>query len=158
MCSKQETLISRYELVETIVPANQPVGQINLPDSVSNLQNNPERKIFIKDIEVFPIYCQAASIRQSVLPGMAVGEIPKISLTVYYQGGVFIRYIPLAKLIYTAPPAGTAAPFQQERVAFDMLYPVNIDQCFFQFNTVGAANSYVIPLGFTYLAARVNQM
>lgn len=154
MC-KKETIIQRYELVETIVPANQPVGQLNLPNSISNLQNNPERKIFIKDIEVFPIYCQSASIKSTAIPGMPVLEIPKISLTVYYDGGTFIRWIPLAKLIYTAPPAGTAAPFQQERVAFDNLYPVAIDQCFFQFNTVGAAASYVIPLGITYMAVPV---
>lgn|SRR5574341_2122666 len=154
MC-KKETIISRYELVETIVPANQPVGQLNLPNSISNLQNNPERKIFIKDIEVFPIYCQSASVKSSAIGGMPVLEIPKISLTIYYEGGVFIRYIPLAKLCYTSPPAGTAAPFQQERVAFDNLYPVNIDQCFFQFNTAGAAAQYVIPLGFTYLAVPV---
>lgn len=154
MC-KKETIISRYELVETNVGALNPIGQLNLPSSISNLQNNPERKIYIKDIEVFPAYVQGASIKNSAVPGMAVGEIPKISLSIYYDGGVFIRYIPLAKLIYTQPPAGTAAPFQQERVAFDMLYPVNIDQCFFQFNAIGAAAAYVIPLGFTYLAVPV---
>ena len=155
MSDKKETLISRYELVETNIIANQPVGQVNLPSSISNLQNNPERKIYIKDIECFPVYCQTASIRNAAVGNLPVGEIPKISLTVYYDGGVFIRYIPLAKLIYTTPPALIAAPFQHERVAFDMLYPVNIDQCFFQFNTVGAAGSYVIALGFTYLAVRV---
>jgi hypothetical protein len=154
MC-KRDILISRYELVETNVAANQPVGQLNLPSSIANLQNNPERKIFIKDIEVFPIYAQSASIKSSAVPGLPVLELPKISLSVYYNGGVFIRYIPLAKLNYTQPPAGTAAPFQQERVPFDMLYPVNIDQCFFQFNTAGAAAAYIIPLGITYVAVPV---
>lgn len=156
MC-KKETVISSYELVETNIPANQPIGQINLPPNISNLQNNPERKIYIKDIEVFPIYAQAASIRQTTLPGLPVGDIPKISLTVYYEGKVQIRYIPLAKMIYTQPPAGTASPFQMERVAFDMLYPVMIDQCFFQFNTIGAAAAYTIPLGITYVQVPVVQ-
>lgn len=154
MC-KKDTVISRYELVETNIPANAPIGQINLPPSISNLQNNPERKIYIKDIEVFPVYAQAASIKDGTTPGLPVADIPKISLTVYYDGGVFIRYIPLAKMIYTVPPAGTASPYQFERVSFDMLYPVSIDQCFFQFNTVGAAAAYVIPLGFTYIAVPV---
>jgi hypothetical protein len=155
MANKLETIISRYELVETNIIANQPVGQVNLPSSISNLQNNPERKIFIKDIEVFPVYCQSFSIRNAAVGNLPVAEIPKISLTVYYDGGVFIRYIPLAKLIYTQPPAGIAAPFQHERVAFDMLYPVNIDQCFFQYNSIGAATAYVISVGFTYLAVPV---
>lgn len=154
MC-KRETIISRYELVETFVPANQPVGQINLPPSVQNLMDTPERKIIIKDIEVFPVYAQGNSIKQGAVAGLPVLELPKISLTVYYDGGVFIRYIPLAKLNYTVPPIGTAAPYQFERVAFDNLYPVSIDQCFFQFNAVGAANAYVIPLGFTYIAVPV---
>ena len=120
--------------------------------------NNPERKIFIKDIEIFPVYCQTASIRTTTLPGLPVLEVPKISLTIYYDGGVFIRYIPLAKLIYTQPPAGIACPFQQERVAFDSLYPVDIDQCFFQFNTVGLNSAYTIPVGFTYIAVPVKQL
>lgn len=156
MC--KQTIISKYELVETVIPANQPVGQINLPPSIQNLMNTPERKIFIKDVEVFPVYAQTASIKNTALPGMAVGELPKISLSLYYDGKVYIRYIPLAKLNYTVPPAGTAAPYQFERVAFDMLYPVAIDQCFFQFNTAGAANSYVIPLGFTYLSVPVQRL
>lgn len=157
MC-KKETLISRYELVETIIPANQPVGQVNLPSNIANLENTPERKIYIKDVEVFPVYAQAASIKNTAVPGLPVLDIPRISLTIYYNGGVFIRYIPLAKLIYTQPPAGTAAPFQLERVAFDMLYPVNINDCFFQFNTASSSVvNYVIPVGFTYVAVPVEQ-
>lgn len=146
---KQATMITRYELVEVTIPATTVVGQVNLPPSVQNLQNTPERKIFIKDIEVFPIYAQAASVKNSGLGGFPVAEIPKISLSVYYDNGIFIRYIPLAKLIYTQMP-GVLSPFQVERVAFDMLYPVAIDQCFLQFNTAPAALPYVIPIGFTY--------
>lgn len=148
--NKLATLITRYELVEVTIPAGTVVGQVNLPPSVQNLQSNPERKIFIKDIEAFPIYAQSASVKNAGLPGLPVAEIPKISLSVYYDSGIFIRYIPLAKLIYTQPPAGTACPFQQERVAFDMLYPVAIDQCFLQFNTAPAGMPYIVPLGFTY--------
>lgn len=156
MC-KKETLISSYELVETPIPANAPVGQINLPPSISNLQNNPERKIYIKDVEVFPIYAQEASIKNSTVAGLPLVDIPKISLTIYYDGKIQIRYIPLAKLIYTQPPANVNSPFQMERVAFDMLYPVMIDQCFFQFNTIGTGTAYIIPVGFTYIQVPVVQ-
>ena len=148
--NKLATLITRYELVEVTIPATTVVGQVNLPPSVQNLQNTPERKIFIKDIEVFPIYAQAASVKNSGLAGLPVAEIPKISLSVYYDNGIFIRYIPIAKLIYTVPPANINSPYQHERVAFDMLYPVAIDQCFLQFNTAPATLPYVIPIGFTY--------
>lgn len=148
--NKLATLITRYELVEVTIPATTVVGQVNLPPSVQNLQNNPERKIFIKDIEIFPDYAQAASVKNSGLVGLPVAEVPKISLSIYYDNGIFIRYIPIAKMIYTQPPAGVSCPFQQERVAFDMLYPVAIDQCFLQFNTAPATLPYVVPIGFTY--------
>lgn len=153
--NKLATLITRYELVEVPVPAGTVVGQVNLPPSVQNLQNNPQRKIFIKDIEVFPVYAQTASVKSAGTAVLPVAEVPKISLSVYYDGGVFIRYIPLAKLIYTVPPAGTACPYAVERVAFDMLYPVNIDQCFLQFNTAPAGMPYIVPIGFTYTYAPV---
>ncbi len=153
--NKLATIITRYELVEVPVPVGTVVGQVNLPPSVQNLMNTPERKIFIKDVEVFPDYAQTASTKNSGTIVMPVGEIPKISLSLYYAGGVFIRFIPIAKLIYTVPPANINAPCQRERVAFDMLYPVNIDQCFLQFNTAPANLPYVVVLGFTYTFARV---
>jgi hypothetical protein len=147
--NKLATMITRYEVVEVVINATTVVGQVSLPPSIQNLQNTPERKIFIKDIEVFPVYAQAASVKQSGVPGMPVAEIPKISLSIYYDNGVFIRYIPLAKLIYTQMP-GVLSPFQVERVAFDMLYPVAIDQCFLQFNTAPVGMPYIVPIGFTY--------
>ena len=156
--NKLATIITRYELVEVPVPVGTVVGQVNLPPSVQNLMNTPERKIFIKDVEVFPNYAQTASIKNSGTAVMPVAEIPKISLSLYYAGGVFIRYIPLAKLIYTQPPANVNSPFQMERVAFDQLYPVDIDQCFFTFNTIGVASAYTIAVGFTYLAVPVKQL
>lgn len=155
MACKQETLIQRYELVEVAVPANAPVGQINLPPSIANLQNNPTRSVYIKDIEIFPDYAQAFSIRNGATPGLPVADVPKISLSVYYDDKLNIRYIPISKLIYTQPPTGVACPFQQERVAFDMLYPVMIDQCFLQFNSTGGGTAYVVPIGFTYIAVPV---
>lgn len=154
MCDKDRTLITRYELVETIVPAGTVVGQLNLPNNVSNLMNNPERKIFIKDIEVFLDYAQTNSVKNSGTPVMPVTELPKVSLTLYYNEGVFIRYIPLAKINYTVPPVNVNCPYQHERVAFDNLYPVVIEQCFFQFNTAPTPQ-YVIVLGFTYTYAPV---
>lgn len=150
MCNDR-TMITRYELVETVIPAGTVQGQINLPSNVSNLTNNPERKIFIKDVECFPDYAQAVSIKNNGTPVIPPSEIPKVSLTLYYNSGVFIRYIPLAKLIYTVPPATVACPYQTERVPFDNLYPVAIEQCFFTFNQAPAvALPYVIVLGFTY--------
>lgn len=155
MCDKQATMITRYELVEVQVPATTVVGQVNLPNNVSNLTNNPERKIFIKDIEVFPDYCQLNSIKNTGTINLPVAEVPKISLSIYYAGAVFIRYIPLAKLIYTVPPATVACPYQTERVAFSELYPVSIEQCFLQFNAAPASLPYVVAIGFTYTWAPV---
>lgn len=149
MC-KEATMITRYELVEVVIPAGTVVGQVNLPANVSNLTNNPERKIFIKDVEVFPDYAQTSSIKNNGIPNIPVTEIPKASLTIYYAEGVFIRYIPLAKLIYTVPPATVACPYQHERVAFNNLYPVAIEQCFIQFNTAPVGMPYIIAIGFTY--------
>jgi hypothetical protein len=144
-------MIGQYEVVETVVTAGQQVGQLNLPPNISNLQNNPERKVYIKDVEVFADYAQTNSTRTTGTIVMPVAEFPKISLTIYYDGQTKIRYMPLAKINYTQPPTGIAAPFQQERVPFDMLYPVAIDQCFFTFNVAPATLPYVIVLGFTYV-------
>ncbi len=154
MC-KEATMITRYELVEVQIPAGTVVGQVNLPNNVSNLTNNPERKIFIKDIECFPDYAQTHSVKNSGTINIPVAELPKASLSVYYNDGIFIRYIPLAKLVYTVPPATVDSPYQRERVAFDNLYPVSIEQCFIQFNTAPANLPYVIALGFTYTFAPV---
>jgi hypothetical protein len=153
--SNQLTTIKQYEVVETVVPATQQVGQLNLPPNISNLTNDPTRKVFIYDIECFPDYAQTNSIRSTATPVMPVTEIPKISLTLYYDNQTKIRYIPLAKLIYTVPPINVNSPYQRERVCFDMLYPVAIEQCFFQFNTAPAGMPYSIVLGFTYQWAPV---
>lgn len=157
MCSR-ETIISRYELVEVSVPAGTAVGQVNFPSSISNLQNDPTRSIYIKDIEFFPDYAQGFSVRNQATPGTPVAEIPKISVSIYYDGKVNIRYMPIAKLNYTQPPANINAPFQHERVAFDLLYPVMIDQCFLQFNAAPAGLPYIVPLGFTYIAVPVDRV
>jgi hypothetical protein len=153
MCDKDRTLITRYELVEVVIDANAAVGQLNLPNNVATLTNNPERKIFIKDIEVFPDYAQTGSIKNNGTPGLPVAEVPKISIALYYNEGVFIRYIPIAKLIYTVPPGNVDCPYQHERVAFDNLYPFDLGQSFLQFNTAPAGMPYVVPIGFTYTFA-----
>lgn len=153
--AKDSTIITRYELIEVLVSATAQQGQLQLPSNVSTLQNNPERKIYIKDVEIFPDYAQASSIKNTGVIGLPVAEVAKISLSIYYDDAVFIRYIPAAKLIYTQPPAGIVCPFQQERVAFDNLYPVNIDQCFLNFNQAPAGMPYVVPIGITYMAVPV---
>lgn len=150
MASQDLTVISQLETVETLVPATQQVGQLSLPPNISNLQNDPTRKVYIKDVEMYPVYAQTNSVRSTATPVMPVAEMPKISLTLYYDGQTKIRYIPLAKINYTVPPANINAPYQRERVALDNLYPVAIDQCFFTFNAAPANMPYVIVLGFTY--------
>lgn len=147
MCLK----IQRYELVEVLINTTG-TGPVFLPSSVSNLQDNPERAIYITGIEIFPVYAQANSIKNPGVVGLPVTEIPKISLTVYYDRGEFIRYIPAAGLIYTVPPNNVDSPYTRERIPFNSLYPVMIDQCYLNFNTAPSGGPYVVPIGFTYIA------
>lgn len=156
MC-KKDTMIGQYEVVETLVPATQVVGQLNLPPNISNLQNNPERKVYIKDVEVFLDYAQVNSVRNTGTVVMPPTELPKVGLTLYYDGQTKIRFVPLAKINYTVPPALVNCAYQRERVPFDMLYPVAIEQCFFTFNTAPAGLPYVIILGITYIWVPVVQ-
>lgn len=149
MADKDMTAITRYELIEVVIPATA-TREVEFPTS-SNLQNDTSQKVIIKDIEVFPNYAQTGSIRTSGTANLPVAEIPKASLVLYYQGGEWARYIPLAKLIYTTPPALIAAPFQQERVAFDDLQETAIDKWKIVFNTAPATLPYVIAIGITYL-------
>jgi hypothetical protein len=157
MC-KQDIKRARVELVEINVPANQPVGLINWPNNLSNLTNNPDRKVFFKDIEVIPDYSQTNSVRSTAIPVMPVTEFPKISVTLYYNGENAIRYIPLANINYTVPPGNIDAPYQRERVPLDMLYPVEPEQCFLQFNAVGAATAYVVVLSVNYIWTKVKRV
>jgi len=149
MSLKDSTIITRFELVEVTVPATA-TREIEFPTS-SNLQNDTDQKIIITDIEVYPVYVQTGSIRTSGVGVLPVLEIPKVSLVWYYQGGEWIRNIPLAKLIYITPPIGTASPFSMERVAFDMLQDCAIDKCKVVYNTAPAGLPYVIPFGITYI-------
>jgi hypothetical protein len=145
--------ISRYELIEVQI-TQAAAGQVNFPSAISTLQNNPERKIFITGLEIFPIYAQANSITQNAVGGLPVTEIPKFSVTLYYDGANFIRSIPAAKLINTVPPAGVASPYQWQPLVFNNLYPVAIDQCFLQFTTAPAP-TYVVPIGVSYIAQKI---
>lgn len=126
-------------------------GNIYLPSSVSTLQDNPERAIYITGVEVFPAYAQANSVKYQGVAGLPVTEIPKINLTIYYDRGEFIRHIPISSLIYTVPPVNVDSPYTRERVPFNKLYPVMLDQCYLNFTTA-PASTYVVPIGFTYIA------
>lgn len=137
------------------MPANSSAGQITFPSAISTLENNPDRKIFIKDMEIFPVYAQARSVKNNNVVGLAVADIPKFNVTIYYDSANFIRYVPAAKLIYTVPPNNVDSPYQRERVPFADLYPVAIDQCFLQFTTPPSANAFVVPIGVIYTAVKV---
>jgi hypothetical protein len=152
MCNSVKPIM-RYELIEVQV-TSAAAGQINFPSAISTLENNPDRKIIIQDIEIFPIYAQANSVRQNSVGGFPVSDISKVSVTIYYDGANFIRNIPAAKLIYTVPPSGVTCPYQFQRVQFSDLYPVAIDQCFVQF-TSAPSGQYVIPIGISYTAVKV---
>ena len=145
--------ISRYELIEVQVTLTAG-GQVQFPSAISTLENNPQRKIFIHDMEIFPIYAQARSQKNNAVAGLPVADLPNFSVTIYYDDGNFIRNIPAPKLVYTVPPAGTAAPYQWSRVPFDALYPVAIDQCFLQYSAA-PAGAYVVPIGIIYSAVNV---
>lgn len=139
----------RYEMIETIIPANA-VGAVPFPD-VPNLRNQTDQSITVLDLEFFPIYVYGASFLNNTVTGTPVAEIPKIAIVLYVNGEESIRRIPLAKINYTEPPTGTAAPFQHERVSFDKLRNVDWPKSYFQYNAAGAGAAYVLPIGVTYL-------
>ena len=147
MC-KTETLIKRYEIIETIIAANA-TGAVPFPD-VPNLRNQTDQRIIVKDLEFFPDYVYARSFLNTTVIGTPVTEIPKIAIVLYVNGEESIRRIPLAKINYSQAP-GVATVFQMERVAFDQLENVDWPKSYIQFNAAASATQYVLPIGVTYL-------
>ena len=150
MC-KKDIAIKRFELIEVVVLATT-TTEVQFQD-VPNLRNDTSQRIVIKDLEVFPVYAQTNSYRNTGTPVFPVTEIPKMGITLYNEGGEWIRYVPVASRIYTQPPAGVASPFQQERVPMDYLEWVAWDKCKLVFNTAPAfvGAQYVVPIGVSYL-------
>lgn len=141
--------ISRYELVELLIPAGAG-GRVSFTD-IPQLRTQQDQDIFVQQIEFFPIGSYAASQVNQAVPGTPNAEIPKAVLCLYVQGEERIHYIPLAKLNNINDNAG-GAPFNVvESNTFDDLKMIDWTKSYVQFNAAVAGNPYVIPFGVTYL-------
>lgn len=140
--------ITRYEMVEIIVPAGT-TGSVPFPD-VPNLRNQTDQKIVVLDIEFFPVYAYGASYLNNTIPGTPIAELPKAALILYVNGEESIRRIPLSKINYSQN-AGVGSTFEQERVPFDRLQNIDWPKSYVQFNAALVGLPYVMPFGITYL-------
>ncbi len=147
MC-KLETLIKRYELIETVILAGA-TGAVPFPD-VPNLRNQTDQRIIVKDMEFFPDYVYARSFLNTTVIGTPITEMPKIAIVLYVNGEESIRRSPISKINYSQAP-GVATVFQMERVAFENLENVDWPKSYFQFNAAAQGVQYIIPIGVTYL-------
>jgi hypothetical protein len=140
--------ITRYEMVEIIVPAGT-TGSVPFPDA-PNLRNQTDQRIVVLDIEFFPDYAYGASFLNNTIPGTPIGEIPKSALVLYVNGEESIRRIPLSKINYSRN-GGIGSTFETERVPFNQLKNIDWPKSYIQFNAAPAGLPYVMPFGITYL-------
>ncbi len=142
MCQK----ITRYELIELIIPAGAG-NRVSFTD-IPQLRTQIDQEIYVRDIELFLVTVYANSQTNNALTGLTAAEMIKAVLCLYVMGEERIHFIPLGKLNHIND---LASPFQQIANSFDDLPKIDWAKSYVQFSAAPAGTPYVIPLGVTYI-------